>query len=64
MFRMRQEERQEQTNGEEEARRESEIHREKRESEEEEIRWEIGKGKGTAKTGGSEWTIEDRSIRD
>ena len=45
-FRMRQEEKQEQTNGEEEARRESEIYREKRESEPE-IRWEIGKRRGT-----------------
>ena len=45
-FRMQQEEKQEQMNGEDEARRESETYRKKRGSEQE-IKWEIGKGKGT-----------------
>ena len=43
---MQQEEEQEQMNGEYEARRESETYRKKKESEQE-IKWEIGKGKGT-----------------
>ena len=56
-FRMRQEERQEQMSGGEEAIRESELHREKR--------WEIGKGKGTRRgevTGG-ERKVEEQSDR-
>ena len=56
-FRMRQEERQEQMSGRQEAIRESESHREKR--------WEIGKGKGTRRgevTGG-ERKVEEQSDR-
>ena len=45
---MQQEEKQEQMNGEDEARRESEAYRKRRESEQE-IKWEIGKGKGTGR---------------
>ena len=45
-LRMQQEEEQEQMNGEDEARRESEAYRRKKKSEQE-ITWEIGKGKGT-----------------
>ena len=57
-LRMQQEEEQEQMNGEDEARRESEAYRKKKESEQE-IKWEIGKGKRNGKEKGDrEWRGE------
>ena len=56
---MQQEEEQEQMNGEDEARRESEAYRKKKKSEQE-ITWEIGKGKGTER--GREMMSKERGV--